>query len=530
MPLDADIGTPAARPPEQALGPYFRALRRNWLLVVAITLLTGVVAAATTLRGTPTYQASATVLVSPLEQGDANFVNTGVVLDTGEPVRTVQTAAALINSLPAAQKTAAAIGHGWTAAEVQSSIGVTPRGESNVLEVTAQASTPAQAAKLANRFAQEAVAYRGTVVQGNISAQLEDLEARLNQVSGTGIADSNLVGQLSTRIAALRAVQAGGGDPTLQVTGLATPGGSPTGAPRWLIILLSLIGGFAIGSVAALAVDFFNRSVGDVDEVEGMFSVPVLATVPKVGNGRGNVLRPSAFSPIAFEQVRMLKVLLSNRERAPVIMLTSPGPSDGKTTLAAALAAAFAESGEEVILLDLDLRKPDIAPLLGLKPRRAVDLVDAPLEELLIEVPGLPGVRVLAAPQGDPSLFPLLLARLPKLLDEAEGQARHVIIDAAPVGFASETLQIARICDQVVVVVRARHTDRQRAVQARDLLAQARAPVVGVVLTQSASNAYTYGYGYAYGAPAYEPSDERPDERSPLTPALPRHPTGAKSA
>jgi Mrp family chromosome partitioning ATPase/capsular polysaccharide biosynthesis protein len=497
--------------PEQALGPYFRAVRRNWLLVAAITLLTGVVAAATVLRSTPTYQASAKVLVSPRAQSDPNFVDTGVVVETGEPVRTIQTAAALINSQPAAQTTAATMGRGWTATRVQEAISVTPLGQSDILEITAQASTAAQAATLANAFAQAAVGYRAMIVQHNISAQLSELNRRLNQVSGPGLTNVSLAQQLAARIDALRAAQIAGGDPTLTVTGIATPPGSPTGAPHWLIIFLSLVGGFAIGSVAALAVEFFNRRVRDLDEIEMLFPAPVLAAVPRVGGGgRRSGLRPEKFPPAAFEQFRMLRVQLSNRERAPVLMLTSPGASDGKTTLAAALAVSFAETGEDVILMDFDLRKPDIAQLFGLPPRRAVSLVDATLEELLVEVPGLPHVRVLPAPRGGVALFSMLLARLPDLLVEAKALAGHVVIDASPVGLASESLQLAKICDQVVVAVRPGHTERQRLILARDLLARAQAPVVGVVIVaQNAATAtYGYGYGYSYAATDETPADE----------------------
>jgi polysaccharide biosynthesis transport protein len=522
MDLDATVGLGATgAAPEQALGPYFRAVRRNWLLVLAITLLTAAVASATVLRSEATYQASATILVSPLEQSSADFIDTGVVLSTGEPTRTIQTAAALIDSLPAAKIAASRMGAKWTAAGVQGAVSVTPLGQSNILSVTAQAGSATQAAKLANTFAGAAVGYRASVVQHNLGAQLTELSTRLSQITGTGVADVNLAQQLATRIAALRAAQVGGGDPTLAVNSLATPPGSATGASHMLIVLLSLIGGFAIGSVAALAVDFFNRRVRDLDEIETLLPAPVLAAVPQVGGTARGILRPGAFPPVAFEQVRMLRVQLSNREAAPVIMLTSAGSGDGKTTLAAALAAAFAETGEQVILMDLDLRKPDVARLLGLKRPRGVSLIDGTLEELLVDVPDLPHVRVLPAPRGDIALFSMLLGRLPEFLDEAEKKTGHVIIDAAPVGVASESLEIAKICDQVIVAVRPGHTDRQRLILARDLLARANAPVVGVVVvghsTPKSDNVYDYyGYGYSYGA---DRSSEEAPAPSAATPA-----------
>lgn len=499
-PVDEGLSPAAGVASGQALGPYLRAIRHHWLLVLAVTLVTAAVAEATILHGGPTYQASATVLVSPLPQGDADFVNTGVVLETGEPPRTVQTAAALIDSAQAAQRTAEEMGPGWTQSRVQNAISVSPRGESYVLEVTAHASTPAQAALLANKFAMAAVAYRGRVVTHSIDSQLEELNKRLSSISNSGTPNPSLSGQLSARIAALSAAQAGGADPTLAVIGLAT-NGSPTGASRLLIALLALIGGFAIASVAALAVEFFNRRIGDLDELEALFSVPVLATVPKIGGVGSDFLRPTAFPPAVFEQVRILRVQLAQRERARVVMLTSSDAGDGKTTIATALAAAFAETGETVILIDFDLRKPDIARLLGIEQPLGIGAVDGHLDELLVEVPDLPGVRVLPATHNDANDLPNLLARLPKLLDEAEAQADHVVIDAAPVGFASETLQVARTCDQVVIAVRPGRTDRDRLVVARDLLTRAGAPVVGLVVTQSTikTDTYGYGYGYSYG-------------------------------
>jgi Mrp family chromosome partitioning ATPase/capsular polysaccharide biosynthesis protein len=507
MPPETDV-------PEQALGPYLRAVRRNWLLVIGVTLLTFAIAAATTFRSSPSYESSSTILVSPIQGSESNLVGIGVVVETGEPVRTVQTAAALVDSLPAAQAVASRLGRGWSAGRVQQAVNVTPLGQSDVLKVTAEGESGVISARLANAFAQSSVEYRGKIVQRNIHAQLAELTTRLNEASGSaGLASSSLAEQLSTRIAALRAASVSGGDPSLSVTELASPATSPSGSPRWLILLLSLIGGAAIGSVAALAVEFFNRRIRDLDEVEALFPVPVLAAIPNVGGGghRGG-LRPAAFPPTAFEQLRMLRVQLTYRDHASAIMVTSAGPGDGKTTLAAALAAAFAETGEEVILMDLDLRKPAIAPLLGVRARRSVSMADATLEQLLVPVPDLPGVRVLAAPRGDVAMFSMVLARLPKLLLEAKEHAGHVIVDGAPVGVASESLQIAQACDQVIVAVRPGHTDRRLLVSSRDMLARSGAPIVGVVVVAQTvatpDDSGAYGYAYGYGVGDDEPSGE----------------------
>jgi Mrp family chromosome partitioning ATPase len=183
-------------------------------------------------------------------------------------------------------------------------------------------------------------------------------------------------------------------------------------------------------------------------------------------------------------------------------MMTSADAGDGKTTVASALAAAFAESGESVILIDFDLRQPSIARLLDIRQKPGMESIDRPLEELLVEVPDLPGVRVLPAIHSDASHLAMVIAHLPKVLDEAEALADRIVVDTAPVGFASETLQIAKICDQVVIAVRQEQTDRHRLIATRDLLARSGVPVVGLVATYTTvkpDTTYGYGYGYGYG-------------------------------
>jgi Mrp family chromosome partitioning ATPase len=184
-------------------------------------------------------------------------------------------------------------------------------------------------------------------------------------------------------------------------------------------------------------------------------------------------------------------------------MVTSADVGDGKTTTAAALAAAFAEGDEDVVLLDFDVRRSGIAGVFGL-PRPGDELPqiddDTALSEMLIPAPGFPHLKVLPAPIGDAMTLELLMRQLPMLLKHSQRLARFVIVDTAPLGAASDALRIAKVCDDVVLVVRPRHTDRSLLVLARDLLARAGATPVGMVIVgQSPANlsGKYLGYGYA---------------------------------
>jgi Mrp family chromosome partitioning ATPase len=489
---------------EQAVGPYLLAVRRHWRVVVIVTVLAAVVAAITVNSIAKNYQASASVLVTPLPQGDPTFSGLGTVLDTTDPSRAVQTAAALIETQQAAAGAAQLLGSGWTAAAVQSAVSVAPRGQSDVLAVTAQASSPGDAAKVANAYATSSIAYRATVVQGNVATEIASLESHLALLRGS--ASNGEAQALATTIAQLRSIQRKGTEPTLAVSQIAQPPSSPPGAANWLVVLLALVGGFALGSIAALGLETFSRPIRDRDELEAIYSLPTLASIPNIkGRRQKGRLPPWAFTPAAFEQIRLLRVQLSLDVQSPVIMVTSAGPGDGKTTVAAALAAAFAEIHESVILMDLDIRRPQMSTLLEISHSNDTGSESsAPPYGVPVPVARLPGVRVLPPPRHDMATIELHMRGLPGLLAEAQRQAGAVIIDTSPVGEISDGLRIAPLCDQVVFVVRPRHTDRKQLEIARDRLERAGAVSVGLVLVGQDEAAMGGYYEYRATGDGYE--------------------------
>jgi succinoglycan biosynthesis transport protein ExoP len=488
---------------QEAVGPYLRAVRRHWKFVVIVTLLTVAAAAFTIKRAGHTYQASASVLVSPLASADPAWIGIGVIMQSGDPARDLQTALGLIDSTQAANGTAAAMGPRWSTQGVESAVSVTPLGQSDVVSINATASTPQEAARLASTYARVTVANRGAIVQRNIASELAVLQARSTALKAGGASTSAEVANISTQINELEAAQATHGDPTISVAQVAQPPTSPTGTSHTLILLLSLVGGFALASVAALGLEFFSRPVRDEEEVMKIFPAPILASIPRIRRAGTDPVSPWLLPPAAFEQVRMLRVQLELAERAPVIMITSAGAGDGKTTLVTALAAAFSESGQDVILMDLDLRKPKLARVLEIDMSQNAwangDDPEHPLDALA-PVPRLPNVKLLPLPVASMSSIDEAMLRVPLLLAQAQRVAGCVIIDTAPVGEVSESLRIAPMCDTVVFVARPRHTDRRQLARARELLSRTGARVAGLVLVGQTLGRM-YGDPSGYGRP-----------------------------
>ena len=451
-----------------ALRPYVRAIRARSLVVALATIAALGVAAALLATRAPTYKATAQLLVTPLPQDDRTFLGTTLLRDSGDPTRTVQTAAALVDSPAAAQLAARRIGGGTSAQAVQSDVNVQPLGESNILSVTASSTTADGAAQLANEYARSALAVRSQEIRN----QIDGVMAAVGPDPGT--ADQ-------TRLAQLRAVR-DRGDPTLMLSQPAQSPQASNGAPAWLVLALAAIAGFTLGSIAAL---LMLRRIADERELVEVYPLPILARVPAGGRRRGGGLAQSP--PEVVDAFRSLRLQLELEGRSGgAILVTSASRGEGKTLSTIDLARELTAVGRRVVLIDLDLRRPRLAVELGVAPGR--DLLDVtrradPLADALHEVHGSPRLR-LASPTSlvDARKVEDFEARLPLLIDEARAIADYVLLDGPPLGEVSDALHAVPLVDHVIVVARVGTTSRAALETLRDLLRRAGRAATGYVV------------------------------------------------
>jgi capsular exopolysaccharide synthesis family protein len=463
---------------DAALGPYVRAIRSRALVFVLVTL--AAVGAAGMLLSTrsPTYTSTAELLVTPLQQDDRTFLGITLLRDSGDPTRTVQTAAALIASPVVAARTARELGGGLTRKDVEDAVTVEPLGESNIVGVTAEAASARESARLANNYASNSIERRSEVLRTQVASAIADYAGEI------------LSPEDRTRLSELRAVR-DRGDPTLSLSQRAQPPEEPTDAPAWLVLGLALVAGLTLGAIVAVLVERLDRRVRDVDELFRLAPVPVLARVPTV---RRRELGGAALDVPATvrEAFRTLQIQIDQRRPdggrpSNTIVVTSPSSADGKTTTAICLALALVDAGHEVVLIDCDLRRPDIGPRLGLDTSRGlVSLLSAPgtLVELLQRVETVPSLRVLTAAGGigDVANVQLLTRRLAEILAEASSLADYVIVDTAPLGVVGDALALTQHADVLLLVGRARNSDRRAVENAVELLESANTPPTGWVV------------------------------------------------
>ncbi|MBI3281352.1 MAG: polysaccharide biosynthesis tyrosine autokinase [Acidobacteria bacterium] len=207
-------------------------------------------------------------------------------------------------------------------------------------------------------------------------------------------------------------------------------------------------------------------------------------------------------------RVTLTSILFSghNGSRPRVLVLTSPGPGEGKTTVVSNLGIAIAEIRQKVLLIDADLRKPRLHDIFAVPNERGLStlLEQRPLPagalEELIHATSVPGLFVL--PSGPPTAAAANLLHSPSLaavLERARESFDMVLIDTPPMLQMPDARVVGRISDAVLLVARAGNTTRDTAVAARQRFAEDGIRLLGTVLNNWDFKASPSGYSRYYG-------------------------------
>lgn len=178
------------------------------------------------------------------------------------------------------------------------------------------------------------------------------------------------------------------------------------------------------------------------------------------------------------------------------LVVTSPAPDEGKSTTVANLAVTIAQSGRRTILVDCDLRRPQLHELFGLS--NEVGLTDVILQEdlpLPLQETGVENLWLLASGPKPPNPADLLGSRqVDRLIEMLTGRADMVLIDAPSIIGVTDAVVLGAKVDGVLLVVRAGKTRREQAERAKEMLAKAKVNIVGATLTNAPKSSTSGGY------------------------------------
>lgn len=435
---------------ELSVGTLLRDLRRRWPVaaLVAIAFVLGAGAYAQSLPNE--YQGRSVVAFAPRPE-----VNIG-----GEIVRQILPKyVAYATSRATLDRVAGGLGERPSVLRKAVSAGVS--ADSGNLTITVELASPERAASAANAVAADVIAFadRDPLLAGVIVA------------------------------------------PSLPET-------EPSGPPRTLIVAAALVLGCLLGAIAAYVLERGRPRVRSWRDVGLVTGLEVLGRIP-VSRKLQSAPLQSLDDPAVGTAVRNLRMRLERASRdrpLQVLMLTSSVAGEGKTTLAAALAASLARLDASVLLIDADLRRPSIARLLRVPARPGLADVlrgDAELSEAIHDT-AIPRLRVLpTAP--DEEAGDLLPRNFAGLVRQARGEVDIVVIDAPPLLGTDDARTLASLAEGVVLVVGVGGMAPPVA-EASGVLEALGARVLGAVANRSREDGRMSSYGYVYDV---QPSDPK---------------------
>jgi polysaccharide biosynthesis transport protein len=328
----------------------------------------------------------------------------------------------------------------------------------------------------------------------------------------------NLYDSLQQRLRTA-SVQSGLESLDIEVVDPALPPANPVLRPQSTVILTALVFSLLAGIVAAFLMESLDTGLRSIAEIESITELPSLAIIPRARRTSadqatslttaqrniGILTQPKSQFAEAFRSLRT-SLLLSTAGHPPkIIVLTSATPSEGKTTAASNLAAILAQRDTRVLLIDGDLRRPNIHHRFGLNGKIGLTTVltgATTLEGTVQGVPEIPNLDIL--PSGPVPPFPtemLSSGAMEAILKRCGELYDYVVIDSPPILSVTDGVILARQADAVVLVVRHGKSSKHVVRRARDILLRSGAGITGIVLNAVDLNSPEY-YGY-YGYSGY---------------------------
>jgi Mrp family chromosome partitioning ATPase len=483
--------------------------RRKWVIIQAV-LVVSLAAAAVSILQKPRYEASSQVLVG---NRDAAATVIGGATTVSRPERVIETQAQLARVPAMADRVIEASNvQDMTAQEFLNASRVTADDDSDLLIFSVTAANPMLAIRLANEYGSQVTAYRQKLTVDALRRARGEIAEQIRLVLDSHGRDSLLYESLVDKEAALRSAEA------LEASNASVVQRADHAEQVEPRPARNVLFGLALGVVAgvglALLFEALDTRVRSTFEVAERLAVPLLGSgtkLPRRPRRKDRLIMledPDGMEGEIFRSIAMTLAFASRNRRVRAIMVTSATRGEGKSTTVANLAIALARAGQDVFVVDLDLRRPSIARLFDLEEATGVaDLAvgHAGLTEALpvVQVPksrwdGAARERQGAVAQGALRVLPagpipanvgelVHTSVLARVLDAVPEQTDLVLIDSPPVLEVSDALVLSAAADALVVVAGLGVIRRFELDELRRVLPTAPAETLGFIATAPAT-------------------------------------------
>lgn len=523
------------------LKSYLAPLRKWWWLILASTIIAAVTSYIAVSQQPPIYRSHVTLMIgntvnNPNPDGYEFYLSQQLALTYTDIVQRDVVR-------KAAQE---ALGLTWLPAYTAR---VVPNTQ--LMEIAVTDSSPERAMVVANELANQLIQQTPTTSreeedsgrQAFIRNQLDDLEVKIQETndeiiakqeelaglfSARQIADSqsqiaalnNKLNTLQSNYANLLASSSAGAVNRLTVIEPATIPAYPIGPEVMMTVFTAAAIGFSLAVGAAYLLEYLDDTIKTPDDVEEVGKLPTLSGIaeykPEHGQPYQLVTIKQPRSPIseAFRSLRTAVLFTNVDKQIRTLLVTSPGPAEGKSITAANLGVVMAQAGHRVLIVDADLRRPTQHRIFEVARTNGMTnlLVEIPpkleqskLMELFVQInksvveTAQPGLMILPSGPIPPNPAEVVgSGKMKMLLELLETRFDYVIIDSPPILAVTDAVILGTRVDSVLLIANSGDTRRNQLKQAVQRLREVNANIAGVVLNRLTATHGDYYYYYYY--------------------------------
>ena len=303
----------------------------------------------------------------------------------------------------------------------------------------------------------------------------------------------------------------------------------------WMNFVIGGTVGFVLGLCLAMLFEGWDTSIRSIEDVTEYIGIEVIGTIPRMAFGKTKfgmrhgaslsmvdedevdaciVTQHDPKSPIseAYRALRTNFQFATIQNKPKTVLVTSAVPGEGKTTTAVNMAVTMADSGMRVLMIDTDLRRPNVHHVL--KMERGPGLADVLRQGLdinsVIRPTRVKNLWIISSGRVPPNPSELIGSdRMHRVLDHLKGRFDVILCDAPSVLVVTDPVLLSTFIDTVVLVVSVNNARRETIIRARQLLNAAKANIAGVVLNGLEASRRHYYYYYYY----YDEGDRRGQKR-----------------
>ncbi len=534
---------------------YIRVLRKwLWLMVLAVVLAAGSSFIASMLQ-TPLYRTSTTLIVGQVLQDTAPEA---VSIYTSQQL--AQTYIQLVSREPILSATVDQLKLPFDWGSLRNSVSAGPVEGTQLIEIAVVDANPKRAQAIADELARQLILQSPTNPSAQVQAQLDfieqelpDVEAKINDAriaireldieisEATSARElqeaeqrkqvlSSQISQWQVIYTGLINAQGGGNSNYLEVVEPAPEPIAPISPRTRNNVVLGAVIGLLLAGAAAFFLEYLDDSIRSPEEAKRLVGVPVMALVAPIKGDATDERKlvaltdPQNPATEAYRSLRTQIQFSALTSSQNLILVTSAGPSEGKSLTSSNLAVLLAQAGMKVLLVDGDLRRPVMHEMFDLRqddgltellvewkhelrpsfPGETTELAGSSSFELLLDkycqVVDQPGLSILTSGELPPNPSELLGSiQMDQFLRAAARKFDSVIIDTPPVIAVTDAVLLSRQVDGVLFVIDHEKTRRRMVQRAIENLRTVGARILGVTINRyDGQGEDPYGYTYYY--------------------------------